>query len=213
MLLTVLKMLTRTRKRVIRSAIRPGITSGGTTKLIQDTTTNRPADQINRGHDAKNMVLGMKKHWEKNNIMMYYAEIIMILTWWQVVRDQVVRYVTPQNHLKSSNTDDVIIIRWYSRTLENISWHLTTFDEHVTVFAWNFPAPHSQESHRQNSKGSPWNKFSKKHLNLNVYYSVWVRPSWLSVCHTWDSWDIHNDSDWDLDPSTNVWIIAPCCFA
>ena len=62
MLLTVLKMLTRTRKRVIRSAIRPGITSGGTTKLIQDTTTNRPADQINRGHDAKNMVLGMKKH-------------------------------------------------------------------------------------------------------------------------------------------------------
>ena len=155
MLLTVLKMLTRTRKRVIRSAIRPGITSGGTTKLIQDTTTNRPADQINRGHDVKNMVLGMKKHWEKNNIMMYYAEIIMILTWWQVVRDQVVRYVTSQNHLKSSNTDDVIIIRWYSRTLENISWHLTTFDEHVTVFAWNFPAPHSQESHQQNSKGSP----------------------------------------------------------
>ena len=43
MLLTVLKMLTRTRKRVIRSAIRPGITSGGTTKLIQDTTTNKPA--------------------------------------------------------------------------------------------------------------------------------------------------------------------------
>ena len=36
-------MLTRTRKRVIRSAILPGITSGGTTKLIQDTTTNKPA--------------------------------------------------------------------------------------------------------------------------------------------------------------------------
>ena len=43
MVFTVLKMLTRTRKRVIRRAIRPGITSGGTTKLIQDTTTNKPA--------------------------------------------------------------------------------------------------------------------------------------------------------------------------
>ena len=43
MMFTVLKMLTRTRKRVIRRAILPGITSGGTTKLIQDTTTNKPA--------------------------------------------------------------------------------------------------------------------------------------------------------------------------
>ena len=42
LVVTVLKMLTSTRKRVIRSAMRPGITSGGTTKLIQDTTTNRP---------------------------------------------------------------------------------------------------------------------------------------------------------------------------
>ena len=42
---TVLKMLTRTRKRVTRSAILPGMTSGGTTKLIQDTTTNRPEYQ------------------------------------------------------------------------------------------------------------------------------------------------------------------------
>ena len=39
---TLLKMLTKTRKRVMRSAIRPGITSGGTTKLIQETTTNKP---------------------------------------------------------------------------------------------------------------------------------------------------------------------------
>ena len=43
---TVLKMLTNTRKRVIKSAILPGITSGGTTKLIQDTTTNNPARQL-----------------------------------------------------------------------------------------------------------------------------------------------------------------------
>ena len=42
LVVTVLKMLTNTRNRVIRSAILPGITSGGTTKLIQDTTTNRP---------------------------------------------------------------------------------------------------------------------------------------------------------------------------
>ena len=41
-LLTVLKMLTRTRKRVMSRAILPGITSGGTTKLIHDTTTNSP---------------------------------------------------------------------------------------------------------------------------------------------------------------------------
>ena len=54
MMLTVLKMLTRTRKRVIRRAILPGITSGGTTKLIQDTTTNKPA-QNNDEHDVTNM--------------------------------------------------------------------------------------------------------------------------------------------------------------
>ena len=39
---TLLKMLTSTRNSVIRRAIRPGITSGGTTKLIHETTTNRP---------------------------------------------------------------------------------------------------------------------------------------------------------------------------
>ena len=49
MLLTVLKMLTRTRKRVIRRAILPGITSGGTTKLIQETTTNKPVDNYVSG--------------------------------------------------------------------------------------------------------------------------------------------------------------------
>ena len=42
----LLKMLTRTRKSVMRRAIRPGMTSGGTTKLIQDTTTNRPEQQV-----------------------------------------------------------------------------------------------------------------------------------------------------------------------
>jgi hypothetical protein len=30
----------------MRRAIRPGITSGGTTKLIQDTTTNRPKNNF-----------------------------------------------------------------------------------------------------------------------------------------------------------------------
>ena len=42
LVVTLLKMLTRTRKSVMRSAMRPGMTSGGTTKLIQDTTTNSP---------------------------------------------------------------------------------------------------------------------------------------------------------------------------
>ena len=42
LVVTVLKMLTRTRNRVIRRAILPGMTSGGTTKLIQDTMTNNP---------------------------------------------------------------------------------------------------------------------------------------------------------------------------
>ena len=42
LVVTVLKMLTRTRKRVTRRAILPGITSGGTTKLIHETTTKRP---------------------------------------------------------------------------------------------------------------------------------------------------------------------------
>ena len=42
LVVTVLKMLTRTRKRVTRSAILPGMMSGGTTKLIHDTTTKRP---------------------------------------------------------------------------------------------------------------------------------------------------------------------------
>ena len=39
---TLLKMLTNTKNKVISKAIRPGMTSGGTTKLIQETTTNRP---------------------------------------------------------------------------------------------------------------------------------------------------------------------------
>ena len=42
LLVTVLNILTSTRNNVINNAIRPGITSGGTTKLIQDTTTNSP---------------------------------------------------------------------------------------------------------------------------------------------------------------------------
>ena len=38
----VLKILIRTRKTVTSSAIRPGTISGGTRKLIHDTTTNMP---------------------------------------------------------------------------------------------------------------------------------------------------------------------------
>ena len=44
LVVTVLKMLTRTRKRVTRRAILPGITSIGMRKEIQDTMTNRPED-------------------------------------------------------------------------------------------------------------------------------------------------------------------------
>lgn len=42
LVVTVLKMLTRTRKMVIRSVIRPGTTSGGIRNEIQDTMTNIP---------------------------------------------------------------------------------------------------------------------------------------------------------------------------
>ena len=42
LVVTVLKMLTRTRKRVTRRAIRPGITSIGIRNEIHDTITNRP---------------------------------------------------------------------------------------------------------------------------------------------------------------------------
>ena len=38
----VLKMLTNTRKMVIRRVIRPGTTSGGIRNEIQDTMTNIP---------------------------------------------------------------------------------------------------------------------------------------------------------------------------
>ena len=38
----VLKMLVSTRKRVTSKAILPGTTSGGITKLTQDTATNKP---------------------------------------------------------------------------------------------------------------------------------------------------------------------------
>ena len=38
----VLKMLVRTRKSVTSSAILPGTTSGGITKLTHDTATNKP---------------------------------------------------------------------------------------------------------------------------------------------------------------------------
>ena len=38
----VLKMFVSTRKRVTNKAILPGTTSGGMTKLTQDTATNKP---------------------------------------------------------------------------------------------------------------------------------------------------------------------------
>ena len=42
---TVLNILTRTRKRVTSRAIRPGITSIGIKKEIHDTITNKPEHQ------------------------------------------------------------------------------------------------------------------------------------------------------------------------
>ena len=45
-MVTVLKMLTRTRKRVTRRAILPGITSIGMRKEIQETITNRPGGKL-----------------------------------------------------------------------------------------------------------------------------------------------------------------------
>ena len=42
LVVTVLKILTRTRNRVMRRAILPGTMSGGMRKLIQETRTNRP---------------------------------------------------------------------------------------------------------------------------------------------------------------------------
>ena len=45
LVVTVLKMLTRTRKSVTRRAILPGITSIGMRKEIQDTMTNRPGGE------------------------------------------------------------------------------------------------------------------------------------------------------------------------
>ena len=42
LVVTVLKILTRTRKRVTSSAMRPGITSMGIRKLIQETMTKSP---------------------------------------------------------------------------------------------------------------------------------------------------------------------------
>ena len=44
LVVTVLKMLTRTRKRVTRRAILPGITSIGMRKEIHDTMTNKPEE-------------------------------------------------------------------------------------------------------------------------------------------------------------------------
>jgi len=43
---TELKMLTKTRKSVTKSAMRPGTTSGGTMKDIQETITNRPEQEF-----------------------------------------------------------------------------------------------------------------------------------------------------------------------
>ena len=46
LVVTLLKMLTSTRNRVTRRAIRPGMTSMGMRNEIQDTITNRPANMI-----------------------------------------------------------------------------------------------------------------------------------------------------------------------
>jgi hypothetical protein len=42
LVVTLLNIFTSTRNNVMRRAMRPGITSGGTTKLIQETTTKSP---------------------------------------------------------------------------------------------------------------------------------------------------------------------------
>ena len=46
LVVTLLKMLTSTRNRVTRRAIRPGMTSMGMRNEIQDTITNRPSTVI-----------------------------------------------------------------------------------------------------------------------------------------------------------------------
>jgi hypothetical protein len=46
LVVTVLKMLTSTRKRVTSRAMRPGITSMGMRKEIQETMTNRPGGRL-----------------------------------------------------------------------------------------------------------------------------------------------------------------------
>ena len=48
-MVTLLKMFTNTRKRVISKAILPGMTSGGTTKLIHETTTKSPEKRMKHG--------------------------------------------------------------------------------------------------------------------------------------------------------------------
>ena len=65
-MVTVLKMLTRTRKIVTSKAILPGMTSGGTTKLIHETTTNRPEQQ--RELNAENLPTNSYPHLKEGSM-------------------------------------------------------------------------------------------------------------------------------------------------
>ena len=71
----LLKILTRTRKRVMRRAILPGIMSGGTTKLIHETTTNNPEILRTDG--------------EELNIKKVYISSISTLTAKQLTKQQI----------------------------------------------------------------------------------------------------------------------------
>ena len=63
LVVTVLKMLTRTRKRVTRRAIRPGITSIGMRKEIQDTITNRPEVETRDEERPLKVLLFLANRW------------------------------------------------------------------------------------------------------------------------------------------------------
>ena len=55
LVVTVLKMLTSTRNKVTRRAIRPGITSMGMRNDIQDTMTKRPRkERLSKGQNSRN---------------------------------------------------------------------------------------------------------------------------------------------------------------
>ena len=89
------------KKIIIFFTILPGMTSGGTTKLIQETTTNKPE---------------AKMHNDFFRFEWYYKSII--ITWWQVVSDEIVGDVAAQLHLKTGHTENML------RTTLKTIWQL-----------------------------------------------------------------------------------------